>query len=103
MLLLQFYAADKLNNDVFMIPTHGAQDSINIGSTTDHKSIAPHILPCHCLTGCDSVSSVYGVGIKESHKGTQKMYSSPQIRRIVRFNVWQKQDIIYSVPTFKPV
>ena len=78
---IAFYAE---KNYVFMIPTHGARDAINIRATT-HRSIGYHILPLHCLTGCDSVSSIIGVGKKKAMTVLRKRYSSSCFRR---WNGW---------------
>ena len=48
---------------MFMIPTNSTRAAINIGATVHkHKNIAPHIISLHALTGCDMVSSIFGIG-----------------------------------------
>ena len=36
-----------------------------------------HLLPLHALTGCDTVSSIYGVGKVKAVKALQKGYVPP--------------------------
>ena len=62
--LLVHYYTDK-NLTATLIMEHISQGclSVNIGSTVaKHRSIAPHLLSAHALTGCDTVASYFGIG-----------------------------------------
>ncbi len=62
-LLVHFYDAEKLTGDIFMIPTNRSRAAVSIGATVQkHKNIAAHILSIHALTGCDTVSTIFGIG-----------------------------------------
>ena len=46
-----------------MEPTSQGCLSVNIGSTVaKHRSIAPHLISAHALTGYDTVASYFGIG-----------------------------------------
>ena len=62
-LLVHHYTDKKLTATVIMEPTSQGRLSVNIGSTVaKHRSIAPHLLSAHALTGCDTVASYFGIG-----------------------------------------
>ena len=44
-----------------------------------HEEILRHILPLHALTGCDTVSSIYGVGKVKSVKALQTGHVPPPL------------------------
>ena len=56
-LLVHYYTDKKLTATLIMEPTSQGYISVNIGSTVvKHRSIAPHLLSAHALTGCDTVA-----------------------------------------------
>ena len=63
-LLVHYYTDKKLTATLIMEPTCQGCSSVNIGSTVaKHRSIAPHLLSAHALTGCDTVASYFGIGL----------------------------------------
>ena len=63
-LLCHFCNSEEWNAKVFMNGlTKDSSTTISINKTVKkHKSIVPSILAAHALTGCDSVSKLYGIG-----------------------------------------
>ena len=62
-LLVHFYSSENLSSDIFMIPTRSARSVVNIGATAkENEDIAKYLLPVHALTGCDTASTLYGIG-----------------------------------------
>ena len=60
-LLVHYYTDKKLMATLIMEPTSQGR-SVNFGSTVaEHRSIAPHLLSAHALTGCDTVVSYFGI------------------------------------------
>ena len=56
--LLVNSADNKLTGTLIMELTSQECLSVNIGSTVvKHRSIAPHLLSAHALTGCDTAAS----------------------------------------------
>ena len=63
MLLIHYYTDKKLTATLIMEPTSQGRLSVNTGSTVaKHRSIAPHLLSAHALTGCDTVAPYFGIG-----------------------------------------
>ena len=61
-LLVHYYTDKKLTGTLIMEPKSQERLSVNIGSTVaKHRSIAPHLLSAHALTGCDTVASYFGI------------------------------------------
>ena len=62
-LLIHHYAEQKLSCDLVMSSTISGRTVIDIKATTDrHKDIADQLLSAHALSGCDTVSQLYGIG-----------------------------------------
>lgn len=62
-LLVHFYSSESLQGNIFTVPTRTSRSSVDIGATAKkHHDIARYILPLHALTGCDTVSTLYGIG-----------------------------------------
>lgn len=62
-LLVHFVASEGLCNNIFLVPTRPSRNAIDIGATANqHAEIAKYLLPLHALTGCDTVSTLYGIG-----------------------------------------
>ena len=60
-LLVHYYTDKKLTATRIMEPASQGR-SVNLGSTVaEHRSIAPHLLSAHALTGCDNVVSYFGI------------------------------------------
>lgn len=79
-LLLHFYNLLNLTIELFMVPTSSKRNVINIGATVQkHDDITPHVLSLHALTGCDSVSSIYGIGKVKAVKAIRKGCMPPPL------------------------
>ena len=64
-LLVHHYTDKKLTATVIMEPTSQGRLSVNIGSTVaKHRSIAPHLLSAHALTGYDDTLHLTLVYVK---------------------------------------
>ena len=62
-LLLHFVFTGDIKGTVIMEPTSIDKHVIDINATVEkHADIAPHILAAHALSGCDTVSALYGIG-----------------------------------------
>ena len=62
-LLVHFYALQKLRCNVLMVGTSPTRSSADIKATyLKHTAIATQLLPCHALSGCDTVSALCGIG-----------------------------------------
>ena len=72
-LLVHFYAQEHFTCDLAMSGTSAGRVVIDIKATTaKHRTIVDQLLPAHALSGCDTVSQLYGIG-----KGTvMKMINS---------------------------
>ena len=61
-LLVHFYNALNIASELLMVST-SERNVTNIGATVrKHSDIVQHIFALHALTGCDTVSSIYGIG-----------------------------------------
>ena len=83
-LLVHFYEVEKLTSEIVMIPTqYNTRAATNIGATVQkHKDIAPHILSIHALTGCDTVSTIHGIGKVKAINSFNKGSVPPNIGNI---------------------
>ena len=62
-LLLHFVSTGDIKGTVIMEPTSIDKHVIDINATVEkHADIAPHILAAHAISGCDTVSALYGIG-----------------------------------------
>lgn len=60
-LLAHFYQSSTCY--LYIVPTSTSENVINIGLTVQqHSEIVPHLISMHTFTGCDSVSSIFGIG-----------------------------------------
>jgi len=72
-LLVHFYNALNKTSELLMVPTSPERNVTNIGATVrKHGDIVQHVLALHTLTGCDTVSSIYGIGKVKAAKVLQK-------------------------------
>ena len=72
-LLVHFYVQEKLTCDVIMSGTSSGRTVVDIKATAEKNSrIANQLLAVHVLSGCDTVSQMYGIG---KGKAVQKMQS----------------------------
>jgi len=72
-LLVHFYNALNIASELLIVPTSPERNVTNIGATLrKHGDIVQHILALHALTGCDTVSSIYGIGKVKAAKVLQK-------------------------------
>ena len=80
-LLVHFYETLNITSELLMVPTSAKTRNVsNIGVTVrKHQEIVPHVLPLHALTGCDTVSSIYGVGKVKAVKTLQKGHVPPPL------------------------
>ena len=61
-LLLHYYKAQNFTYNLVMIATSTSRTSVDIKATTEkHPDIDDNILAAHVLSGCDIVSSLWGV------------------------------------------
>ena len=51
-------------------------------TTREHNELLPHIQPKYALTGCDTVSSIYGVGKVKAIKEPPKSHVPPPLGQI---------------------
>ena len=62
-LLLHYYKAQNLTCNPVMITISTSRTSVDIKATAEkHPDIFDNILAAHVLSGCDTVSSLWGVG-----------------------------------------
>lgn len=62
-LLMHFYKEKQLTCNLFMTGTSAGRKSADIQATVEkHKDIIEDILPAHVLSGCDTVSALWGIG-----------------------------------------
>ena len=62
-LLLHYFKAQNLTCNLLMIATSPSRTSVDIKATAEkHPDIIDNILAAHVLSGCDTVSSLWGVG-----------------------------------------
>ena len=62
-LLLHYYSMKKLTCDMLMIGTSAGRKCIDIKATVEkHNDIIDNVLAAHVLSGCDTVSTLYGIG-----------------------------------------
>ena len=62
-LLLHYYKMKKLTCDMLMIGTSAGRKCIDIKATVEkHNDIIDNVLAAHVLSGCDTVSTLYGIG-----------------------------------------
>lgn len=63
-----------------MLLTSSKRNVINIGATVKkYEDIIQHILPLHVLTGCDTVSAIYGIGKLKAVKTLLKGHVPPPL------------------------
>ena len=79
--LVHFYKTLNITSELLMVPTSSKTRTVaNIGATVrKHEEIVPHILPLHALTGCDTISSIYGVRKVKAIKALQKGHVPPPL------------------------
>ena len=66
-LLIHFYASQDIYTNIYMVPTNTTRSAVDIGATArQHHDIVQYLLPLHALTGCDTVSTIYGIGKKKA-------------------------------------
>ena len=62
-LLVHFYAQEQLTCELVMSGTSAGRVVVDIkATTTKHITIADQLLAAHALSGCDTVSQLYGIG-----------------------------------------
>ena len=62
-LLLHYYVTQKLSCQLHMVGTSHSRHTVDIKATAEiHGNLAKDLLAAHALTGCDSVSCLYGIG-----------------------------------------
>ena len=62
-LLLHFYALKELSCNLLMIGTSHSRASVDIKATAqEHAGYVPQLLAAHTLSGCDTVSYLWGIG-----------------------------------------
>ena len=62
-LLCHFQHALNISANIFMVPLSPKMKPIDINQTvTDNRNIIPHLLSLHAITGCDTISKLYGIG-----------------------------------------
>ena len=62
-LLLHYYKMKQLTCNLVMIGTSSARKCADIKATAEkHANIIGSLLPAHVLSGCDTVSSLWGIG-----------------------------------------
>lgn len=63
LLLIYYYDLLQLSLILFMQSTNQSHALINIGDAViKHTSVIRELLAAHCLTGCDTTATYYGVG-----------------------------------------
>ena len=63
LLLLHFTHSNNIDTPVFMEATSGDRTVVDIIKTkVKHTSLCSRLLAAHALTGCDTVSKMYGIG-----------------------------------------
>ena len=79
-LLVHFYISENLDSDIFMIPTRSARNVVNIRETAnENKSFAKYLLTAHALTGCDTTSTLYGIGKVKVVKSLRNNHIPPNL------------------------
>jgi len=62
-MLLYYYKVRQVTCNLVMIGTSSGRKCVDIKGTVEkHGDIIDHILPAHVLSGCDSISSLWGIG-----------------------------------------
>ena len=62
-LLTYFYLMETLSCSMSMVSTSPGRTSVDIKATAaQHANIVQDLLPAHCLSGCDTVSCLFGIG-----------------------------------------
>ena len=62
-LLIHFYIEQQLTSRILMIGSNISGKVVDIGETASkHSNIAKYLLAAHALSGCDTVSCLYGIG-----------------------------------------
>lgn len=62
-LLSHFYAERQLSCNLVMVGTSATKSSVDIKATVEmHADIIGDLLPAHALSGCDTVSYLFGIG-----------------------------------------
>jgi len=62
-LLLHFYTLKKLSCNLLMVGTSHSRASVDIKATAkEHTDYVPQILAAHTISGCDTVSYLWGIG-----------------------------------------
>ena len=79
-LLIHFYKTLQIINQKIMVPTSLNRTVANIGDTVKkHANIVQHILSLHSLIGCDTASTIYGIGKVKALKTLQKGIAPPML------------------------
>lgn len=79
-LLVHFYHLCAVESDIIMIPTSRSTNGTNIGSTVrNFGDLSKYILSLHALTGCDTVSTMYGIGKNKALNSLKGGHIPPQI------------------------
>ena len=64
-LLAFYYSSESCNQTLLMEGTRSQRKVIDIRETVKtHEEVIPNLLELHALTGCDTVSRLYGIGKK---------------------------------------
>ena len=75
-LLVYFYIKENLSCDLTMVGTSSGRTAVDIKATSvKHSDIACELLPAHVLSGCDTVSQLYGIGKGKVLKTLKSNYS----------------------------
>ena len=62
-LLVHYYIQENLTCELIMCGTSASRSVTDVKATAiKHASIANQLLPAHALSGCDTVSQLYGIG-----------------------------------------
>ena len=77
-LLVHFVASEGIRNSIFLVPTRPSRNAIDIGATVNQNAeIVKYVLPLHALTGCDTVSTLYGIGKIKAIKVLKQGHHTP--------------------------
>ena len=62
-LLLHFFALEKLTCRIFMVGSSHGKSSVDITATAkNHSEFISELLAGHALSGCDTVACLFGIG-----------------------------------------
>ena len=80
-LFLHFYALKKLSCNLLMVGTSHSRASVDIKATTkEHTDYVPQILTTHILSGCDSMSYLWGYG--NAKIANTKLSEAPELKSL---------------------